>query len=84
MENLETEEIKQSIMKLEFQHKKDNAEADRRFNERFDRMQIQLDQTQAHLNHLTKLAGISFEKFADIESRMEKAGDALKPQAESK
>lgn len=41
-------------------------------------------QTQAHLNHITKLTGISFEKFADIESRIENAANALQPQAESR
>ena len=85
------EEIRQELMKLEFQHKKDIAEAEHRFNERFDRIQIQLEetqiiqkQTQTHLNHITKLTGISFEKFADIESRIEKAADALQPQIKSK
>ena len=68
------EEIRQELMKLEFQHKKDIAEAEGRFNQRFDRIQIQLEetqiiqkQTQAHLSHITKLVGISFEKFADVE-----------------
>ena len=84
------EEIRQELMKLEFQHKKDIAEAEQLFNNRFDRIQIQLEeaiiqkQTQAHLNHITKLTGISFEKFADIESRIEKAADALQPQIKSK
>ncbi len=92
------ENIEQELMKLEFQHKKDIAEAERRsnewfdrINEGFDRMQVQLDetqaiqkQTQAHLNHITKLTGISFEKFADIESRIENAANALQPQTESK
>ena len=78
------EDLKQEIMKLEFQHKKDITEAERRFNERFDRIQAQIEQREAHLNHLTKLAGISFEKFADIESRIEKAATALKPKAKLK
>ena len=85
------EDLRQEIMKLEFQHKKDIAEADRRFDERFDRMQILVEetkvlqkQTQVHLNHLTKLIGVSFEKFADIESRIENAANALHPKVESK
>ncbi len=73
------EDLKQELMKLEFQHKKDIAEADKRFNERFDKMQEVNQQMQAHLNHITKLAGISFEKFEDIESRIENASVALKP-----
>lgn len=92
------EELKQELLKLEFQHKKDIAEAEQRFNKRFERMQVLVEetkviqkqtqeiqkQTQAHLNHITKLTGISFEKFADIESRIEKAATALKPKAKLK
>lgn len=92
-EKFKMEDIKQELMNLEFRHKKDIVAAEQRFNERFERMQvilketqIQIDetqtiqkQTQLHLNHITKLTGISFEKFADIESRIEKAANALKP-----
>ncbi len=92
------ENIEQELMKLEFRHKKDiaeaeqrSAEAEKRSNEWYERMQTGLDeiraiqkQTQLHLNHITKLTGISFEKFADIESRIENDANALKPQAESK
>ncbi len=85
------EDIEQELMKLEFRHKKDIAEAEQRSNEEFERMRVHLEemriiqkQTQLHLNHITKLTGISFEKFADIESRIENAANALKSQAESK
>lgn len=85
------EDIKQELIKLEFQHKKDIAEAERRFNENFERMQAGFDeirdiqrQTQLHLNHITKLAGISFDKFANFESRIESAANALLPRAELK
>lgn len=92
------ENIEQELMKLEFRHKKDIVEAEQRFNEWFDRTQAGFDeirdiqkqtqalqtQMQAHLNHITKLTGISFENFADIESRIENAGNALRPKAEMK
>ena len=85
------EDIKKEIMKLEFQHKKDIVEADRRFNERFDRIQAQIEEihniekrTQARLEHITKLTGITFDTFANIESRIENAANALQPQAKSK
>lgn len=64
------ENIEQELMKLEFQHKKDIAEAEKRSNEWYERMQIGLNeiraiqkQTQLHLDHITKLVGISFDKF---------------------
>ncbi len=75
------ENIEQELMKLEFRHKKDVVEAEQRFNERFDRIQAQLDQTQLHLEHLSKLAGITFENFTDIELRIENAANALRPKA---
>ncbi len=71
------EDIKKQLLQLEFQHKKDIVEAEKRFNERTDRIQAQLD-------HITKLAGISFEKFAEIDARIENAANALLPRVESK
>lgn len=78
------EDIKQELLKLEFRHKKDIVEAERRSNEGFERMRMRFEEMQLHLNHITKLTGISFEKFTDIESRIEKAANALKPNAKSK
>ncbi len=85
------EDIKEELMKLEFRHKKDIVEAERRFNEQFERTRLEFGeiraiqkQTQMQLDHITKLTGISFEKFADIESRIEKAANALKSKAKLK
>ncbi len=85
------EDIKEELMKLEFRHKKDIVEAERRFNEQFERTRLEFEeiraiqkQTQMQLDHITKLTGISFEKFTDIESRIEKAATALKPKAKLK
>ncbi|MEO8073573.1 MAG: hypothetical protein ABI686_10030 [Acidobacteriota bacterium] len=60
------EDIEQELLKLEFRYKKDIVEAEQRFNERFEEMRAIQRETELHLNHTTKLTGISFEKFADI------------------
>ncbi|MDQ3636367.1 MAG: hypothetical protein M3405_17965 [Acidobacteriota bacterium] len=84
----ETAEIKKQILELEFQHKKDIIEAEKRSNEWAERMEkslVQMEkslvQMRDNLHHINKLAGITFEKFDDIESRLKGASDALQPQA---
>ncbi len=84
----ESAEIKKQILQLEFQHKKDIVETDKRFNDRAERLEkslLQLEksllQMRDNLNHINKLAGITFEKFDDFESRLKGASDALQPQA---
>ena len=73
----ETAEIKQQIMKLEFQHKKDIVESEKRFNERSEKIQAKLDEiaerqnrTQNHLDHITKLVGVSFEELDQMDERL--------------
>ena len=78
IKNVEAEcvEIKKQILQLEFQHKKDIAEFDRRSQIRAEErerrteereriwkeIEKQSERTEKHLRHLSKLTGIAFEE----------------------
>lgn len=66
----ETEEIRQQIMQLEFQDKKDVVEMDRDFKERDARIQIQLD-------HLIKVVGITYEELDNLDFKLQETGRYL-------
>ncbi|MGH9949319.1 MAG: hypothetical protein ACRD6X_19270 [Pyrinomonadaceae bacterium] len=73
----ETSEIKRRLMQLEFQHKKDIAEAEKRFNARDNMIQKRLD-------HLSKLAGITYEEMEFLDEKLVGAGRELaKPRKHS-
>ena len=59
----ETEEIRRQMMQFEFQSKKDIAEADRRFRERQDHSQRQID-------HLIKLVGLTYDELDEIDATL--------------
>lgn len=64
---LEMSEIKSQILKLEFRQKKDTAEAEKRFNNRHDKIQRQLD-------HITKLAGITYKELDLLDEKIIRSG----------
>ena len=66
----ETREIKQRIMQLEFQHKKDVIEGDKRFKERDAQIQRQLD-------HLIKIVGITYEELDNLDYKIQETGRYL-------
>ena len=66
----ETEEIKRQMMQFEFQNKKDIADAERRFDERQQAMDAKID-------HLIKLAGLSYEALDEIDATLTEAGVVL-------
>lgn len=63
-------EIKRQILQLEFQHKKEMVEFKKEWELR-DR------QIQLHLQHLSKLAGITFEELDAIDDRITSAAVPL-------
>jgi proline dehydrogenase len=80
----ETEEIKRQMMQFEFQHKKDIAEADRRFEANYDRTQKQIDhliarsdQTQKQIDHLVKLIGLTYDELDEIDATLTETGIIL-------
>ena len=66
----ETEKIRQQIMQLEFQHKKDVVETDRDFKERDARIQRQFD-------HLIKVVGITYEELDNLDYKLQETGRYL-------
>jgi hypothetical protein len=64
---LEMTEMKSQILKLEFQHKKDSKEAEKRFDDRNDKIQRQLD-------YITKLAGITYQELDLLDEKLARAG----------
>jgi uncharacterized protein (DUF3084 family) len=77
----EIEQLKKDILKLEFQHKKDLAENQKQLAESEKRFNERAAKIQAQLNHITKLAGIAFENFEEIDSTFTKVS---KPTARKK
>ena len=63
----ETVEIKRQIMRLEFQQKKDLAVAKKDFEERDKQIQKRLD-------HVAKLAGITYEELDNLDLKVQEAG----------
>jgi uncharacterized protein (DUF1919 family) len=64
---LEMTEIKSQILKLEFQHKKDIKEAEKRFDDRNDKIQRQLD-------YITKLAGVTYQELDLLDEKLVRSG----------
>lgn len=73
-------EIKQQILQLEFQHKKEMVEI-RKLQEttekRLDYISRLQDRTQKQLDHITKLTGIAFDEFEFYDQKMQDAGEIL-------
>lgn len=77
-------EIRKQILQLEFQHKKDMAEM-RQLNRIFfaetnkilDKIARRQNHTQNHLDHITKLAGVTFEELEFQDQKMQDAGEIL-------
>lgn len=67
---LETVELKNQLLKLEFQHKKDIVETEKRFNERSEKIQRQLD-------YITKLAGITYQELDLLDEKIIQGGQIL-------
>ncbi len=64
---LEMTEMKGQILKLEFRHKKDLTEAEKRFNERDEKIQRRLD-------YVAKLAGITYEELDLLDDKLVRSG----------
>jgi uncharacterized protein (DUF1919 family) len=64
---LEMTEMRSQILKLEFRHKKDIKEAEKRFDDRNDKIQRQL-------NYITKLAGITYQKLDLLDEKLVRTG----------
>jgi len=80
-------EIRRQILQLEFQYKKDKVEMQKKHDETMDRIDATLadiarrqDRTQKHLDHITKLAGITFEELEFQDLKMQDAGEILRRQ----
>ena len=66
----ETEKIRQQIMQLEFQHKKDSVETDKQFKEWHERSQKKID-------HLIKLVGLTYDELDEIDATFTETGVVL-------
>ena len=75
----ETNKLRRDILQLEFQHKKDVADFEKRFQVNLDSIQSSLDHTGKHLRHLSQLVGITFEKLDNLDDRLESASISLSP-----
>ncbi|MCY7375191.1 MAG: hypothetical protein LH472_04375 [Pyrinomonadaceae bacterium] len=69
IEKIETEsaELRRQILQFEFQHKKDFSGADQLFT-------AKNDQIQRHLDHLTKLVGITYEELDLLDGKLQETG----------
>ncbi len=66
----ETSELKSQLLKLEFRHKKDIVEAEKRFSERTEKIQRQLD-------YITKLARITYQELDLLDEKIMQSGKVL-------
>ena len=66
----ETEEIKRQMLQFEFQHKKDIADAERRF----EKWQVY---SQKQMDHLIKLVGLSYDELDAIDATLTETGIVL-------
>ncbi len=73
----EIAEIERQIKHLEFQHKKDMTEANRRFEQYSESIKKDNAATAKHLKHLSQLAGITFEELDELDNRLEGASVSL-------
>ena len=73
----ETEEIKRQIMQFEFQHKKDIAEAERRFEVWSKAMEAKQDNSQKQIDHLIKLVGLTYDELDEIDATLTETGVVL-------
>ena len=80
----ETEKIRQQIMQLEFQHKKDIVESDRRFDQRMTRLeaaaansQKRIEFNQKQIDHLIKLVGFTYDELDSIDATLTETGVVL-------
>jgi hypothetical protein len=64
---LEMTEMKSQILKLEFRHKKDIIEAEKRFNERDEKIQRRLD-------YVAKLAGVTYQELDLLDDKLVRSG----------
>lgn len=69
----ELTELKKQILRLEFQHKKDNEE----IRENLKQTSKNLNHISKHLKHLSTLAGIAFERLDDLDDRLDNAAKSL-------
>jgi len=77
----ETEEIKRQIMQMEFQHKKDIVESDRRLTGEWLRSNLHRAKTtgRSHfwakrIDHLVKLVGFSYDELDQIDATLTETG----------
>lgn len=69
--------LREQIMQLEFQHKKDVVEAKRQFKE-------SNDQITKQVKHIAKLIGITYEELDNLDFKTREAGRQLsKPRKHS-
>lgn len=80
-------EIRRQILQLEFQYKKDQVEMQKKHDNSVQDIKAILqdtarrqNQTQKHLDHITKLAGITFEELEFQDLKMQDAGEILRRQ----
>ena len=73
----EIAELERQIKKLEFQHKRDIAEANSRFDQYSESIKKDNAATARHLKHLSQLAGITFEELDALDDRLESASVSL-------
>lgn len=66
----QTEEIKRQMMRFEFQHEKNMAEADRRFQVRHELIDKKID-------HLVKLVGLTYDELDEIDATLTETGVVL-------
>ena len=73
----ETAELKHQIMKLEFQHKKDIVEAEKKFNISKQEFNERHNKIQKHLDYITRLAGITYEELDLLDEKITRGGEIL-------
>jgi fructose-1,6-bisphosphatase len=69
--------LKEQIMQLEFQNKKDIAAAQKRFDERQKRADEWEDKFRTKLDHIAKLAGLTYEELDNLDLKLQDAGKRL-------
>lgn len=73
----DTEKIKREIMKLEFQHKKDLANAQKEFQKARRDFEKRDEQIQMRIDYIAKLAGITYEELDLLELKLQETGRVL-------
>jgi len=74
---VETEEIKRQMMLFEFQHKKDIADSERRFEKWSKDFDMKLSNSRKLVDPLVKLVGLTYDELDEIDATLTETGIVL-------